>query len=159
MKYIKYRKDFLLNKVPENRPKEINYNDSVILKEGMENDITWGGSLLGRLVNSTIRIGKILTKRVGIKKLIKNVRFELDQILYENGLSEETKKEANLIRFRLLIKEIHNVVISNDKVDSKVTQLIADGKTDKDGLLNQVIIEIEGIDESKGLKRYPKTGI
>jgi hypothetical protein len=132
MRYIKHRDDFLKK-----------YKSDIIL-EVLENDITWGGSLLGRLINSTIRRGKIMYKTTKIGDYVKQLQTELDILISESQLSnsDEFNKNSTLIKVRFLITEIYKVVISSDSPGKKKGQLIGD-ETDESGLIQITIKEIE----------------
>ena len=131
MKYIKKRKYFLGS---------IKQLDNI--SESLENDITWGGSLLGRLISSTIRTGKIYYKTARINGLSDQVKTELDALIEETAFDKEQKEKIKNLKVRFLIEEIYKVVISKDSIDSKLTQLLGD-KSDKSGLIMITISEIE----------------
>lgn len=101
MKYLSNREDFLkrsIKKIDEYK----SYEDLVKINEDVENsgpfanDIPWGDSLLGRLINSTIRKAKIGANLVRIKAVAKRLRYAFDDLLgasAEAELSEEDRKE------------------------------------------------------------------
>ena len=103
MKYLSNRDEFLkrsINKI--NEYKSLEDKDLVKINEDVENsgpfanDIPWGDSLLGRLINSTIRKAKIGANLVRIKGVAKRLRYAFDDLLggsAEAELSEEDKKE------------------------------------------------------------------
>lgn len=139
MKYLKYREDFL-------KPIINNLDDQIkkssILNEALENDITWGGSLLGRLISSTIRRGKIYYKTARISGLSDQVKSELDALIEEAAFDKEQKNKIKNLKVRFLIEELYKVVNSSETIDHKLTQLLGD-KSDNSGLIMITISEIE----------------
>lgn len=101
MKYLNNREEFLkrsINKINEYKK----YNDFDSINEDVENsgpfanDIPWGDSLLGRLINSTIRKAKVGANLVRIKGVARRLRDTFDELLGTSTaaeLSEEDKKE------------------------------------------------------------------
>jgi hypothetical protein len=140
MKYIKYREDFV-----KSRNNDIN---SLIVNEAFENDITWGGSILGRLINSTIRSGKVLYKTTRVNSLVKEFEKELLNLVAIASADEETQSQIESVQVKLLIEAIYKIVVSDASLDSKLTQLIGD-KSEDSGLIQATIKIIEGIDDSK----------
>ena len=148
MKYLKNRFDFLNKKVELDDSKKAEfYNSSKMIREVFENDITWGGSLLGRLINSTIRKSKIYYKATKIPNLIDNVRKELDALIAEAGTNKNQKNEIESLTARFLLTELFKVVSNDDSVDKKLTSLIGDGKSNDFGILNETITEVEKLDK------------
>jgi len=96
MKYLKNRQDFLTGTIEYKESYQYKSQDlqsSSLVREVLENDITWGGSLLGRLINSTIRKAVIGTKTLRVNGLIKKLRAQLELIEGEY-LGEEEKSTA-----------------------------------------------------------------
>ena len=151
MKYLKYREDFLHKdvKLDESKIQE-QIKDSAMISEAFENDITWGGSLLGRMINSIIRRGKVYYQYARIGTYVKQLQAELDSLVPDAQLSsnEEVKKKVEIIKVRFLITAIHDVVISNKTVAEKKGELVADGSDDA-GLIQVTIKEIEKISDEQ----------
>jgi hypothetical protein len=59
MRYLSTRDVFLKNfkelQLDIHKEALLSYDKDEMINEAFENDITWGGSLLGRLINSIIR--------------------------------------------------------------------------------------------------------
>lgn len=148
MRYLQNRENFLNKRVELDRSKVNDYyKSSKMIKEVYENDITWGGSLLGRLINSTIRKAKIYYKATKVNKLVKDVKSELDNLFLEAGTNEKQKNDIESLTARFLLNEIFEIVSSDDELDSKLTSLIGDGDSDDFGLLNKTIKEVEKLSE------------
>ena len=143
MKYLKNRQEFLYKEV---QIESINVSEQIksseMINEAFENDITWGGSLLGRLINSTIRKGKIYFQTMRIGSVVNQVRSELDNLVGIAAADEEQLKQVYSLQVRFLLTEIYKVVISKDSLDKKLTALVGD-KSEKSGLIAQTITELE----------------
>jgi len=97
MKYINSRDNYL-KKINEKRQFELerkldNHIDKLILETypgsgAMGNEITWGDSLVGRLVNAIIRKAQIGANMVLMKPLISRLRAEFEDILSTSQLAE-----------------------------------------------------------------------
>ena len=118
MKYLSNRDEFLrrsLNKIEEYKSIEI---DLEKLNEAdnsgpFANDIPWGNSLLGRLINFGIRKARMGYKLVRIKPVGKQLEREFENLL--NGstissLSEENKKDQNRLTISKLLEELDKAV-------------------------------------------------
>ena len=122
MKYLKYREDFLHKEVKLDESKiKKQIKDSVMISEALENDITWGGSLLGRMINSIIRKGKVMVNSTRIESLAKDLKSKLDELVGDalTGSDDNIKKKVELIKVRFLITAIYEVVESNKTVAEK----------------------------------------
>jgi len=143
MKYLKYRQEFLHKEI---KLESININGQIktseMINEAFENDITWGGSLLGRLINSTIRKGKIYFQTMRIGNVINQVKQELDTLVGIAACDEEQRNQVASLQVRFLLTEIYKIVISKDSLTSKLTALVGD-KSENSGLIIQTIKEIE----------------
>jgi hypothetical protein len=117
MKYLKYHKEYKL----ENLQKD--FGSSEMIREVFENDITWGGSLLGRLINSTIRAFKIGFNYTKISSIVKSIETELYE-LYSQVAPKGDIERINDIKIRMVLTEIYNVVTSDDDVETKIKKLI-----------------------------------
>ena len=166
MKYLKNRQEFLYKEI---QIESINVSEQIksseMINEAFENDITWGGSLLGRLINSTIRKGKIYVQTARIGSVVKDIESELNTLVGKVYTDEKEKEQITTLQVRLLLTEIYKVVISEDTLDDKLTALIGD-KSENSGLISLTIKEIEkltneqleGKDELiEKLKRFRET--
>lgn len=113
----------------------------VLTLEAFENDITWGGSLLGRLINSTIRRSKIYLNDTQIKSVVEKVKMELDTLLGDY-LSNEDREKVRDIKWRFLIEEIYKVVESDKELKIKLSRLLGNSEANE-GLINTTITEVE----------------
>ena len=151
MKYLKYREDFLHkeHKLDKTKIRE-QIKSSQMISEAFENDITWGGSLLGRLVNSIIRKGKVMVSATRINSLTKQLKTELDSLIPDVQLSsnEDIRMEVDQIKVKFLITEIYSVVQSDKTVAEKKGELVGDGSDDA-GLIQVTIGEIEKISDEQ----------
>jgi hypothetical protein len=97
MKYINSRDNYL-KKINEKRQFELerkldHHIDKLILETypgsgAMGNEITWGDSLVGRLINAVIRKAQIGANMVLMKPLISRLRAEFEDILSTSQLAE-----------------------------------------------------------------------
>jgi acyl-CoA-binding protein len=111
--------------------KEIQINESTFT-----NDITFGGSLLGRLVNSIIRKGKVQINYKKVEPIAKEIEDELDKLL-AGTLDEEQKASMREIITKALLEEIYSCVNSNSSEIEKINQLL--DKPNNDGLITLAI--------------------
>jgi len=142
MKYLKYRDLFLERKFEEVKPSIIEPIFE-INSGGLENDITWGGSLLGRLINSAIRKGKIEYQAKKIESVIEDVKKELDR-LYQDLLDDNDKREISSIMARLILDKIYNEVKSDHDVPKKLDELL--GNNAVDGMIDAAIKYVKGVE-------------
>jgi len=106
MKYLQYRQEFLDTKVELDMSKFSNYlSNSKMINEVYESDITWGGSLIGRLINSTIRKINIVRKRTQIPSVLKDLKRELDYLV-TCSLQGELKTKVDLLRIKGFMEQI-----------------------------------------------------
>jgi len=134
MRYLKYRHQFLTN--------EISKIDNNPINESFENDITFGGSLLGRLINSTIRKAKVSYNSTKVNNIVKQVKGQLNTLLRECLEDEEKRKLAELV-YKFLLEQIYKQVESNEEVNIRINYLIGDEDESNSGLVNKAIDEIE----------------
>lgn len=117
MKYLSNRDEFLkrsLVKIDEYR----NIEDEYAINEEAEsgpfaNDIPWNDSLLGRLINSTIRKAKIGANLVRIKAVNKRLKEAFDDLLnrsYTSELSNEDKAKKNKVTIYAFLETLKNSV-------------------------------------------------
>ena len=104
MKYIKSRSNFLNEK-----------KHNLILEGGLQNDINWGDSLVGRLFSSAFRLGAkaINTKRLdGLGNTLRNrlLKDTLKSVTDENPeLKEQLNEKAKEKAASDLCGSIHSV--------------------------------------------------
>ena len=147
MKYLQYRNDFLSGDISIDKIDMSNQikSSSLIRESVSENDIRWGDSLIGRLINSVLRKAKLYTKGTQIPKLVSEFKNELDSLLKELLFKDE-KEQIDTVTVRLLLTEVYNVVISGIPIEEKVSQLIGD-KPDYNQLIQKTIDSIQSIDD------------
>lgn len=127
MKYISSRDNYL-KQVNERRQIQVQNNlekklGDLILETypgsgAMGNEVTWGDSLVGRLVNAIFRKAAIGANILMMKPLINRLRSEFDYILDSSGLVDldlDDKKELNLLtiyaflnRLELNVAHLHD---------------------------------------------------
>lgn len=151
MKYLKYREDFLHKEIKLDESKiQEQIKSSEMISEAFENDITWGGSLIGRLFNSILRKGKVMVQTARIGSLVKSLKDELDALSGEVQIASDKKikEKVYILAIRFLVTEIYNIVVSNKSVAEKKGELVGDG-SETSGLIQVTIKKIESIpDES-----------
>ena len=139
MRYLKYRQDFLHKELNLSKSEiRSQMSSSTMITESLENDITWGGSLLGRLINSIIRKGTIYAKTMRIDGIVKEVDDALLALITIAGADNETKNDINNIKYRLLVEEIYKISTGTDDIKLKLTKLLGD-KSDTSGLIQVTI--------------------
>jgi len=118
MKYLSNRDEFLkrsINKIDEYKSYEglVKINEESDNSGPFANDIPWGDSLLGRLINSTIRKAKIGANIVRIKGVAKRLRYAFDDLLggsAEAELSDEDKKEFKRLKVFSFLDSLQKAV-------------------------------------------------
>ena len=111
MRYLKNRNEFLNKKVDLDRSQISQYySKSKLIRETFENDITWGGSLLGRLINSTIRLVKAGIKTAQMPAVVESLKAELDNLVI-SSTQKEFKEKITLYRLKSLLAEIKAVCL------------------------------------------------
>lgn len=122
------------------------YKSEVQLSEAFENDITWGGSLLGRLINSTIRKLKIGYKSIRVDAVVKKLQEELDSLVnFQN--SDEIQKRINDVVYKMLLEELYKEVSTEKGVQEKIDVLLGTEMTE--GLIDTTITEVEKVELEK----------
>jgi LysM repeat protein len=124
MKYLSNRDEFLkrsINKIDEY--KSLENKDLEVINEGesgpFANDIPWNDSLLGRLINSTIRKAKIGANLVRIKAVNKRLKDAFDDLLGQSavsGLSKEDKSEYNKVMIFSFLENLKNSIENDGNV-------------------------------------------
>ena len=139
MKYLKNRQEFLTGVIEYKESYQYKSQDlksSTLVREVLENDITWGGSLLGRLINSTIRKAVIGAKVFRINPLIKKLRAQLeslegDYLTKEKGLAQQAIIYA-------LFEAIKKASMKPEPIDN----FLKDG-----GLIDQLVKELDEVED------------
>jgi hypothetical protein len=125
MKYLKRRNEFLVeNKI--SLPKPINKNEIYLpINESgpMVNDIAWGDSLVGRLINSFIRTAKIKYNATKVDNLVKDFKSQLDIVLAES-LSRDTRNEFILLMIKSMLNDIERTCSSTKTEEEKIEELL-----------------------------------
>jgi hypothetical protein len=120
MRYLQNRHDFLHDKISKKFENTSNLNNqikkSAIINETFENDITWGGSMVGRLINSTIRRLKIGYSQTRVEPLIKKLEDELNYLL-SAAMQGDMLKQYNSLMVRQFMEEIRNTCITKNLTD------------------------------------------
>ena len=120
MKYLKTREVYLSS-----------------INETFVNETTWGGSLLGRLVNSVIRKAKIGVNYLRIDSITKAIEDELNALI-AGGLNDKDKKDLTETLSKAFMQEIYDTVHDTEMSEKeKLSHLL--GSNPEDG------------EESKGL--------
>ena len=70
------------------------------------NEITWGDSFLGRLINSAMRKANIGYNSTRVDSLIKAFKRELDSLV-AMGLQTETKNKFNSLLIKSYLQDTH----------------------------------------------------
>lgn len=126
MRYILNRSNFLENKKVNFQGEEIfeQIKTSAVINESFENDITWGGSLIGRLFNSTLRRFKIGYSQTKIEPLVKRLEDELNYLL-SSSLQGDLRLKFSIAIIKNGFEQMRNVCLSNDLTEEeKLTQLL-----------------------------------
>lgn len=129
MKYLKNREDFLKNVKESYKFNESDISESLLIREAFENDITFGGSLLGRLINSSIRKFKIGYNSTKVSKLLEKLESELDYLV-TNALQGDIAKKFNILKLKSFLEEIKDVSLQPNNVseESKLDELLGDSQ-------------------------------
>ena len=140
MKYIKERKLFISNfKQPSELLANFNFDnqESNLITEIVGNDIRFGGTWFGRLINSSIRRATNAYKGTQIQGLVTKVRDQLYLMLDEN-MSSELKNEYGYYLYRIAMSNIDNMV-KNDDINFEEKKFNLIGKNGDGGLVQIAI--------------------
>ena len=138
MKYIKERKLFISNVKQPLVNFELVNRESNLITEIVGNDIRFGGTWFGRLINSTIRRSTNAYKGTKVQELVTKVRDQLYLMLDEN-MSGELKNEYGYYLYRIAMSNVDEMVkTENIDFEEKKIQLIGNNG---DGGLIQAAIE------------------
>jgi hypothetical protein len=123
MKYLSNRDEFLkrsIIKIDEYRTTEDNSSINEEADSGpFANDIPWNDSLLGRLINSTIRKAKVGANLVRIKQVAKRLNGAFEDLLARSAEGQLTKEELaqkNKITIYKFLEALQKSVESGEKV-------------------------------------------
>lgn len=150
MRYLSTRNDFLLQKniiSPNKLNLKEDIKSSTLIKETFENDISWGGSMIGRLINSTLRVAKIYYKTARIGSVISQVKEALDQLVVLSRTDEEQRNQIKSLTGRFLLEEIIKVVNSSESKEKKVAQLLGNDTEANPGLVQSAINYIKDLED------------
>jgi len=145
MRYLHKRSEFLKsrNETFTNEKLHNQIKSSSLINETFENNITWGESLLGRLINSTIRVAKIYVKTALISRQISALETALNDLLVICRTSEEERVKISLTKIQFLLEDIIKIVNSDESVESKVAKLLGDDNETNPGMIQTTINVIE----------------
>jgi hypothetical protein len=126
MKYLNYRKQFL----NDNNQLLKDINSSKMINEVLENDLEWGDSLLGRLINSTIRVLKVGYGVSRVPNLLKEFEASLSELITDS-MTEDLSEKFNLLALKNLFEELKDVCLSTQTDPQKLGILIGwNGRTE-----------------------------
>jgi len=127
MRYLIKRNEFITKRNIESYKKGLNFKEQIktssLVRETFENDITWGGSMIGRLINSAIRRFKIGYSQTQVEPLIKKLEDELNYLI-SASIQGDTLKKYNELLIRSYIEEIRNICLSNMTDPEKLVELL-----------------------------------
>lgn len=143
MRYLNTRDVFVQNL-------KINIQDAKKINEVLTNEITFGGSLLGRFINSTIRKAKIGYNYYRVESIVKAIEAELNNIIFD-GLPDEEKKQIKILLVSYYLKAIKDVCEdTNIKESEKIKQLIGNAERSLIPSCRKWIETLEETDEVAG---------
>jgi hypothetical protein len=127
MRYLHKRNEFLFQQNILSSEKNFDVNQQIktssLINETFENDITWGGSMIGRLINSTIRRFKIGYAQTKVEPLLKKLEDEMNYLI-SSSIQGETLVKYNELRIRAYFEEIRNTCLSNQSEPDKLSELL-----------------------------------
>jgi hypothetical protein len=114
MKYLKGRERFL-SEIKQLNQQQINEAFDMGGQSGpFGNDIAWGDSLVGRLINFAIRKIGVAVNMVRIQPVIARLKMEFRNLLADSsvaGVNEETKKKISIFLIVQQIRVIHFAIV------------------------------------------------
>lgn len=121
MKYINNRDQF----ITDWRKQYTTTNEAFDMSGSgpMGNDINWGDSLVGRLINSAIRTTKIKYNATKIDNLLKDFKSQLDIILSES-LSRDVRSEFLKLTIKSLLNDVDRTCTSTQEEKEKIKDLL-----------------------------------
>jgi hypothetical protein len=87
------------------------------------NEITWGDSFLGRLINSAMRKASIGYNATRVDSLVKAFKRELDSLV-TMGLQTETKNKFNSLLIKSYLQKLQNICQSSQTDEEKLKELL-----------------------------------
>jgi hypothetical protein len=155
MKYIKSKESFL--EFAKNKKIDTKIN------EAFQNEITWGGSLIGRLINSSLRKLSINRNASRLDILGEQLQDYLDRLV-QQVISEEDVFEAQKYFIYYILARIYEVVMSNSSITIRLKVLLTPEQFRRSGtgpinnsLNNNIyyldkIFEAENVEDSEELE-------
>jgi hypothetical protein len=132
MRYLKYRNDFLKENISIDKMDVMDgIKNSAIVNEALENDLSWGDSLLGRLVNSTLRVLKVGYQGAQIPKLLEKLKSEMEGLVTKS-FSRDLSEKFNMFCVKNYMEEIKNTCLSTNSENEKLKSLIGFNGTDSE---------------------------
>jgi len=83
------------------------------INEVVKNDLTWGGSLFGRLINSTVRLALLNYDSMMIDGCLENIRNTIYEILRES-MNKDLRVKFYRLRIKNLVAQIKDVSLANN---------------------------------------------
>jgi len=130
MKYINRREDFLknYNNILKIKDKYTNSENIKTINEDVVggpfvNNVGWGDSLLGRLINSTLRKAKIGANLLRIKSVEQRLRDSMDDILLTSSVAELDENDKRLYAKALISTYLIALQDAVEKGEAKIELL------------------------------------
>lgn len=113
MKYINKREDFLKKSKHDKIER--------LIKEGaggpFTNDIPWGDSLVGRLINAVVRKSGIAINVTRIKSLIPRLKELFEEILEDSKISQQSMAKVWKVKVYALLQKLKRAVDEEEEVN------------------------------------------
>ena len=159
MRYLNTRDVFLKNfkalQLDIHKEALLSYDKDEMVVEAFENDITWGGSLLGRFINSVIRKAKIQYNFFRVKSIARKIEEELNNLIFD-GLSDDDKKAAKEVVAYYLLAEIYKSANDDKKSDGdKIIELLGE-ESKNEGLIKAAEDWIKTLDDDSKISNIDK---
>ena len=126
------------------------------LDESLTNNVSWGDSYLGRLINSTLRIGEIYVKKVGLSGLAKQLKNELESLVAITRMNDD---DLELIYHQMEAEFLNGQksILSNNNLTEKqkVDKLIRNAKNIKGNVTDSFETTLD--DYIQDLEKYLQT--
>ena len=140
MKYIKSRSNFLNEK-----------KHNLILEGGLENNINWGDSLVGRLFMSAFRLGSSGAKNLklnGLKNSLRDTLYNDTQSAVQEVLSEEDKESYKELTEEInILSKVDGLLDELKKGDIKDIQSYMKSIADEE--IEEIVNKLTDSDDSK----------
>lgn len=156
MRYLSTRDVFLKNfkelQLDIHKEAILSSNEDEMINEAFENDITWGGSLLGRLINSAIRKAKIQYNYYRVKSIARKIEDELMGLIGDN-LTDEQKTAVKTITAKFILLSMYQLVFDlNDKNEPLSDNKKVSEKDKISYLLGDKELKLNGVTVKSGNK-------